>query len=312
MSEPELPPPTSMRLLEIFAAMMGNRTTVATAEALGISQPAVSAGLRQLETQLGLTLFERTGRHLEPTFEARHLYEEIRPLFGILRSFSMRARDLRAGKVGRLRVIATPPPGYSVVPAALRRFLAVRPDVTVSYDVRRLNTVIHAVETGQADIGVGLAEGRIPSVHNEEIGRGQMVALLPGDHPLAAREAIDVREFGAETFIGIERESNLGQLIANIFAAAHAIYHPQLETRYCQTAAALVASGMGLSIVDQWSAQPYLGQAPGADGLHGQAGLVVRPLVHGNEIRCMMFTRRGVPHSQLLKDFMEELRIAGR
>jgi len=312
MNEPELPQPTSMRLLEIFAAMMGNRTTVATAEVLGISQPAVSAGLRQLETQLGLTLFERTGRHLEPTFEARHLYEEIRPLFGIMRSFSMRARDLRAGKVGRLRVIATPPPGYSIAPVALRRFLATHPDVTVSYDVRRLNNVVHAVETGQADIGIGLVGGKIPSVNNEEIGRGQMVALLPSDHPLAQRAAIDVRDFGAETFVGIERESNLGQLIADIFESAHVIYHPQLETRYCQTAAALVAEGVGVSIVDQWSAQPYVGKAPGKDGLHGQAGLVIRPLVHPSEIRCMVFTRRGVPHSQLLKDFMEELRPLGK
>ncbi|WP_236045451.1 MULTISPECIES: LysR family transcriptional regulator [Pseudooceanicola] len=298
---PDNLPETSMRLLEIFAAMMGQRTTVATAESLGISQPAVSAGLRQLEAQLGLTLFERTGRHLEPTLEARNLYEEIRPLFGIVRSFAMRARDLRNGRVGRLRVIATPPPGYSVIPQAMRGFLDSRPDVTVSFDVRRLDNVLHAVQTGQADVGIGLASGRFPNVNSEELRVGQMVALLPQDHPLARQDRIEVAALTGERFIGIDQESYLGRMVARAFEESHVTYHPQLETRYCQTAASLAASGMGVCIVDPWSAQPYL---------NGAGGLVARPLAQDCPVHCMMFTRRGIPHSGLLKVFMEEMRRA--
>ncbi|WP_226941877.1 LysR family transcriptional regulator [Pseudooceanicola spongiae] len=301
---PEKLPETSMRQLEIFAAMMGERTTVATAESLGISQPAVSSGLRQLEAQLGLTLFERTGRHLEPTLEARNLYEEIRPLFGIVRSFAMRARDLRNGRVGRLRVISTPPPGYSVIPQAMRGFLDTRPDVTVSFDVRRLDNVLRAVQTGQADMGVGLAAGSIPNVNTEELRLGQMVALLPQDHPLARHDQIEIKALRGERFIGIDQESFLGRMVAQAFEAAHVTYHPQLETRYCQTAASLAANGLGVCIVDPWSAQPYL------DGLEGKGGLVARPLAQDCPVRCMMFTRRGVPHSELLKTFMAEMRRA--
>ena len=131
-------PDVSLRLLEIFAAMMRCATTVEAAEQLRISQPAVSAGLRQLENQLGLTLFERTGRRLQPTAEARSLYEEIRPIFSLMRGFSQRARDMQLGMAGRLKVIATPPLGYSVAPVALRRLLEDRPDVSVAFDVRRL------------------------------------------------------------------------------------------------------------------------------------------------------------------------------
>ena len=67
MAKVEDMPDVSLRLLEIFAAMMRCSTTVETAEFLGVSQPAVSAGLRQLESQLGITLFERTGRRLQPS-----------------------------------------------------------------------------------------------------------------------------------------------------------------------------------------------------------------------------------------------------
>ena len=58
-----------------------------------------------------------------------------------MRGFSQRARDMQLGMAGRLKVIATPPLGYSVAPVALRRFLEDRPDVSVAFDVRRLEQV---------------------------------------------------------------------------------------------------------------------------------------------------------------------------
>lgn len=110
-------PEISLRLLEIFAAMMRAGTTVEAAEMLGVSQPAVSAGLKQLETQLGIVLFERASRRMMPTAEARELFAEIRPMFSMLRSFTQTARDIREGLSGRLRIISTPPIGHTLAPA---------------------------------------------------------------------------------------------------------------------------------------------------------------------------------------------------
>ncbi len=101
MNEPEPKPDISLRLLEIFGAMMRCETTVEAAEQLGISQPAVSNGIRQLESQLGVTLFERLHRRLQPTEEALLLFEDVRPVFSMLRSFSTRARSMRNGLSGR-------------------------------------------------------------------------------------------------------------------------------------------------------------------------------------------------------------------
>ncbi|OCX61689.1 LysR family transcriptional regulator [Thioclava sp. SK-1] len=291
-------PDVSLRLLEIFAAMMRCATTVETAEFLGISQPAVSSGLRQLESQLGITLFERTGRRLQPTAEARDLFEEIRPLFGILRSFTTRARDMRVGRVGRLRVMSTPPLGYSVGPKALRGFLAGRPDVTISYDVRRLENVLESIETGQADIGLILNAEKLETVNSEIIQRSQMVVLLPEADPLATESCITVEHLVGRAIIGIDQASQLGRLVAKGFALGGVRYQPQIEVRYCQTAAALVADGLGLTVVDPYSAQPYL---------EGR-GLVARPFMPACEIRASLLTRKGVPHSSLLLSFMEELR----
>lgn len=287
----------SLRLLEIFAAMVRCGTTVSTAEALGISQPAVSAGLRQLETRLGLTLFERTGRHLEPTQEARDLFEEIRPLFGIMRAFSMRARDLRLGRAGRLRIVATPPIGYSVGPEALRRFLEGRAAATVSYDVRRLDQVMDAVQTGEADLGLALSSERMTALHMDLLQRAAMAVLLPARHPLAAKTHVTPEDMEGVPLIGIDLASELGRPVARAFESTGIPYEPRIEVRYCQTASALVAEGLGVAVVDPWSAAPYLTR-----------GLVTRPFLPACETRSVALTRRGVPHSGLLLSFLAELR----
>ncbi len=181
-------PQVSLSLLEIFGTMMRCRTTVEAADRLGISQPAVSNGLRQLERELDITLFERAHRRLEPTMEAVALFEEIRPLFGTLQSFSLRARrDIRQGKSGRIRIVATPPIGHTLAPRALQALVAESPDISVSYDVRRLSDTLMAVREGSADVGIALALDHHLDVNVEVLHRTRMVALLPTSSPLASR-----------------------------------------------------------------------------------------------------------------------------
>lgn len=297
-SDPGLPD-VSLRLLEIFAAMMRCATTVEAAEQLRISQPAVSAGLRQLETQLGLTLFERTGRRLQPTAEAQSLYEEIRPVFSLMRGFSQRARDMKLGMAGRLKVIATPPLGYSVAPVALRRFLENRPDVSVAFDVRRLQQVKEAVQSGQADIGLALDHDRDPTLTTDVLQRAHMVALVPRDSALAKRPNLTALELQDHPLVGLEMASNMGQLVRTAYEQVGATYAPRIEVRYCATATALAAQHLGVSVVDPYSAST-----------HATDALVAKPFLPACEVKAVMYTRRGVPHSGLLHSFMSDLRAA--
>ena len=297
-TEPGLPD-VSLRLLEIFAAMMRCATTVEAAEQLRISQPAVSAGLRQLESQLGLSLFDRTGRRLLPTAEAKSLYEEIRPVFGLMRGFSQRARDMKLGMAGRLKVIATPPLGYSIAPVALRRFLDNRPDVSVAFDVRRLENVKDAVQSGQADIGLAIDHDRQTAVNSDVLQRAHMVALVPSGSPLAARPHLSALDLQHEPLIGLEMASNLGQLVRKGYEQVGATYTPRIEVRYCATAAALAAQHLGVTVVDPYSAST-----------HANDALVCKPFLPACEVNAVMYTRRGVPYSGLLHSFMADLRAA--
>jgi len=284
----------SLRLLEIFGTLMLHRTTVAAAEVLGISQPSVSTGIKQLEQQVGFALFEREKKRMIPTNEGDLLFAEVEPLFGQLRSVESRVRDLRGGSVGKLRLMATPPLGHSVVPGALKSFLAARPGVTVQYDVRRMENVIDAVAVGAADIGLCLGLDSHPGLTVDKIRTERMVALMRADHPLAALSVIGPRDVAEHGFIGLDRASRLGLLLQNAFETARVAYTPQVEVRYCHTAAVLAQSGTGVAVVDSYTAS-FL---PNMQVVH-------RTFEPPIPVSACMLTRPGRPMSRLAREFAQ-------
>src|SRR5207244_6208105 len=88
------------RQLEVFRAIMRNRSLTAAAEALHVSQPAISKVLRHFELQIGYRLFERLGGRLVPTAEAQLLYRDADRIFReivVLQGLSDRIRDKPLG-----------------------------------------------------------------------------------------------------------------------------------------------------------------------------------------------------------------------
>ena len=114
----------NLRQIELLRAVVRCETTVRAAQELGLSQPAVSNAIKHLEGQLGFPLFERINNRLFPTTKARTLYRDSDPLFLIHAALEAKVQDLKENRSGNVRLIATPPLGYSVIPPALKRFLA--------------------------------------------------------------------------------------------------------------------------------------------------------------------------------------------
>ncbi|MSU89129.1 LysR family transcriptional regulator [Rhodobacteraceae bacterium 2CG4] len=286
----------SLRLLEIFGTMMLRQTTVDAAADLGISQPAVSLAIKQLEGQLGFQLFERRSRRLQPTEEARSLFAEIEPIFLQLRAVEGHVRDLRKGTAGKLRVIATPPLGHSVIPVVLRNFLAERPGVSVQYDVRRLEHVIEEVETGASELGVVLGLNSHPAVDVRVLRSDHMVALVHRDHALAGKRVLSPQDCAAHGHIGLDSASRLGLATQMSFEKAGVPYQPRVEVRYCHTAAVLANSGLGVAVVDSYTA-----------GFLSHLELSVHAFAPEISVGACLLTRRDATLSRLAQGFVAEI-----
>lgn len=289
----------SLRLLEIFGAVMRTQTTVVAAEELGMSQPAVSTAIRTLEKRLGFVLFERTNRGLTPTEEARLLFKEVEPVFLMMRGIERRIHGLRASEDGHLRVVATPPLGHTVIPVALKRFLKDRPGVRVDYDVRRLDTVVSSVEASQADVGLLLGLEQHPACEVIPLFDGLMECVLPAGHPLCDRDTITPADIEQHEFIGIglDVDSRLGSLVRAAFTTSRIRHEPTIEVRYCHTASILADAGLGVAVVDPFTAQFVRTE-----------GLVTRPFKPEISVSGAAVIRQGGTMSRLTTAFIDEVK----
>jgi DNA-binding transcriptional LysR family regulator len=286
-----------LRQIEIFCAVMRCRTMSAAAYELGLSQPAISNAIKHMEAQLGLPLFERVGKRLQPTAEAKAIYSDAEPLRAMSDAISGRIRDLRDTKRGHFRILATHALGRTVVARALSSFLKSRDDVRVFFDVRRMEGVIESVESGFADLGVAIAPAHRPGMRIEPVIDGRMVVALPPRHRLGKRDTLSPKDLQDERIIGLEPGSRLGGLVRQSFDKAGATYRPEVEVRHCVTACSLVQQGLGISVVDQFSAAPS-----------GGWKLDVRPFRPDIKIQaCVMYLEER-QLSRLTARFIHELR----
>lgn len=285
-----------LRQLEIFRAVMASGTTTGAAIALGISQPAVSRTISNAEHALGLQLFERDRGRLIPTDEATRLYQEIEPLFMSLEAAQARIRDIRDGKTGSIRIVATPSLANSIVPPAINAIVASTPEVRISLDVRRWENLAAQVESNTADVGLVLTGRERPTLVAKPLYEGRMVCVLPKEHPLAGEPVIRPGHFDGQPFVRLSKASPLGDLISDAFETAGIELRTVIQTRYCNIVCALVQSGIGIGMVDEFVVTS--GNYP---------GIVARPFTPTIPLTAYALVARHRAMSRLTKRFIGEV-----
>jgi DNA-binding transcriptional LysR family regulator len=246
----------NLRLFTIFRAVMHAQSTIGAARHLNISQPTVSNAIRQLEDELGFDLFDRLGNRLAAREEARVLYKESEAMFLFADKLAGVAEDLKENRVGRVRVVATPQLGHTVLPAAIARFVASRPKVKVVCDVVDSHHVIESTVSMAADVGMAVAlEPELSdNLKMVLLNEAEVVCVLPLDHPLAGKKTLTPKDIAPFPFIALENSARLSAPIRTAFSAAGVPYTPNIEVRYSETACLLVQAGAGATMVDSYSA----------------------------------------------------------
>lgn len=288
----------NLRQIELLRAVVRCETTVRAAQELKLSQPAVSNAIKHLESQVGFPLFERVNNRLFPTAEARSLYKDSEPIFALHAAFEARVQDIKENRAGHIRIIATPPLGYGVLPAALRNYLAKRPKVRVSFDVRRFEHVLESVENGTAELGfvMGLDDDR--GLDAETFFTGSMVCVMRPDHPLASKPTITPDDLREVPYIALEQGTRMGTIVRRAFAQADVPFRFSVEVRYCNTACVLAENGVGVAVVD-----------PLSPVFSGHYDLAIRPFSPASEVMASVVRSRKRPISRAADAFLREVRL---
>ncbi len=248
-----------LRLIEAFAAVIAHGTTPAAAAHLGVSQSAVWNALRSLEAQLGFPLFRREGRRLAPTPEALAVHAEVAPLLGAFDGLAGRLRDPRRRGRRGLTVAATAPMGRAVVPPALARLRRAMPGLEAVLDLGPAAHVAQSVALGLADFGLLLGPAPRGDLSVTVLGRPHLVAILPQDNMLTTRAVVGPADLVRFPLIG--GGTVLAPLVEAAFGLQGIAYAPGLTCNREDGICALVHAGLGVAVVDPYSAAMSQGLA---------------------------------------------------
>jgi DNA-binding transcriptional LysR family regulator len=264
--------PLNLRQIEVFRAIMVAGSVSAAGRMLHVSQPAISRVLALTESRLGFKLFERQRTRLSPTAEARRLFAEVEGLYrGVQRVNDLASNLARAG-AGQLRIVCSATYRERLVPMALGRFMARNPGVQLSCRVVTYDELTARFLTGDADIGIAMEAPPHANLEAVELGRDELVCLMPGDHPLAARDVVQVEDLRSAPWIGYPAAAPLGRRVASLLGAEVAA-SAQIEVHSPVTAISFAQQGLGAAIVVGWSVPAAL--AP---------GMVVRPIAPATHV----------------------------
>lgn len=281
------------RQVEIFVAIMRVGTMSRAAEMLGISQPAISRILAELERSIGFALFDRVRNRLVPTPEGKLFLGDVEAYFrGIdtLRAGAARIRDQGAGAI---RIASLSALGSSLVPKAIRKFHEMHPEIRVTLQVLPSRHVRDAVASGQYDIGLAADEIDVSGVLHQPFTNAKALCALPAGHRLALKETICPEDLATEALVAFVPEDRGRQRMDRVFMQAGLTPRIVVETLYASTVCALVSEGIGIGFVSAYS-------VGGIDC----SRMVLKPFTPTIEIKSLLILPQDRPKSVLVRDLM--------
>jgi DNA-binding transcriptional LysR family regulator len=227
----------------------------ASARQLHIAQPTVSRLILRIEDQLGVRLFSRVKGRLVPTLEAIRFLEEIDRAFEAMRTAI--DRGAQAAMPGRtvFRCGASPSVGRNLVPQAIARVLADDPHATLQLDILSVNQIIPYLLDDSADAAVTLFPILHQQITSKRIGHGRPVLVMPRDMNSMPWDVSSASSLSKVDWIVFQPRSVHGDMLAALLEDIGVRPQRTHLVRFAETAVALVEQGLGVCIVDEFSAR---------------------------------------------------------
>lgn len=245
--------PIQFRWIEAFRAVALSGATTSAAELLHLDQSAVSRHISALEGQLGLRLFDRSQRKLRLTQEGKTLLDEACNTLDGLNRFRRVAEEIRQMRRGHLHILAGPNLANGLLPEAMATFRNEMPTITLSMDVIARREVAAKMEGQQFDLAILALPFAYPDKGLIPLGDYPGVCILPKFHALAEHDVVRLSDLANVNLVGLPNGTVGRMEIDRYFSAAGLAYNLVLETS--SAVAGLVAAGLGVAIVDPFSAR---------------------------------------------------------
>ncbi len=240
----------TLRQLKVFEAAAALRSFSKAAEALHLSQPGVSMHIKELETNVGMPLFERIGKKLFVTEAGQELLGRAREIMRALKDAQEAFDALKGLRRGRINLAVVSTAKY-FAPRLLARFRKQFPDTEIRLAVNNRTSVIEQLGANEVDLAI---MGRSPETLDalaEPFAENPHVIIAAPDHPLATRRRIAEDVVARETFVVREPGSGTRLAMEGFFDDRHLSFRVGMEMASNETIKQAVMAGIGLSFISR-------------------------------------------------------------
>ncbi len=244
-----------LKQLRYFQAVAQELNVTRAAELLHMAQPPLSRQIQAMEAELGVLLFERTGRSLRLTEAGRFLLEHSLQLTARMHEIVEGTRRIGQQKRRWFGIGFVPSTLYGFVPSLIRSLRST--DLQVDVGLSELTTLqqLEALKAGRIDIGFGRILFDDPAIERKVLMAEPLMAVLPRSHSLfrrrKARLGVSAEELAQQPFIlyPARPRPSYADHVLSLFRAAGLGLNVVQEANELQTAIGLVAAGLGVTVV---------------------------------------------------------------
>jgi len=177
----------NLNQLRYFYEVAKSRNMKRAAARIGVSQPALSKQVHALEEFLGLQLFYRSSRGMQPTPEGEVVFAHCERVFGHVRDLEEAIDGLRNGSAGRVAIGAVNSIGVHILPLYLRRLRERNPGVQLKLVTARSQQVLQLLREHRVDVGLVAGKPEHDDFVSEEFLSNRLRVVVAPDHPLSKR-----------------------------------------------------------------------------------------------------------------------------
>lgn len=238
----------TLRQMQLFLAVCDHRSYSRAAEAMALTQPAISLQMRQLEELVGQPLFEIIGRKLHLTEAAEALQRACIDILDRLENLDMQLSDLRGSLQGQLRLAVETSAKY-FVPHLFAAFRERHPEVSLQLAVVNHAQALKRVAVHRDDL---LIMTMVPGDKGLEFVpflENPIIAVARPDHPLAARENLTLQELTPYPLLQREPGSATRTVTEEYCHQKRAHFSQTLEVGSLESQLEGVIAGLGLALL---------------------------------------------------------------
>lgn len=292
-----------MRQLQYLLAVAEFRNFRRAAEACAVAQPSLSAQIAQLESALGLVIFERAARGVSITKAGVAVLERARRTLLEADDLLAIARGSRDPLSGPLNIGVIPTVAPYLLPEISSELRDRFPRLRLLWSEEKTTTLVARIAAGELDAGILALESELGDLELAELGRDAFFLAVPGDHRLArGRQAVRLDQLAEETVLLLE-DGHCFRDQALAVCRSSGADEASVRATSLSTLTQMVAGGMGITLLPQIAIRTE----------NRARALVTRPFVARGPSRTLVLAwRKTAPFGESLRPLADAVRAIVR